>query len=48
VTVAILTRVRLRLHQLYDARPGVCWACRKPWPCPTYRRVSDTDPQADQ
>lgn len=29
--------IRLHIHQLYDAAPGKCWACRKPWPCATYK-----------
>lgn len=36
-----LTRIRRALHSLYDARPGTCWACRKPWPCPTRRKLDE-------
>lgn len=29
----MIRKIRLLIHQPYDATFGKCWACRKPWPC---------------
>jgi len=44
--MTVLSCIRRALHSLYDARPGTCWACRKPWPCATRRRLDKGKPQA--
>jgi hypothetical protein len=34
----VIRWLRLHIHQPHDAAFGKCFACRKPWPCKTYRR----------